>query len=275
MREPDVYIHGTSRDEQARLSRMNDLINTACLQEMRLGGERRVLDVGSGLGQFTRQLARALGPAARVVGIEANAVQLGEARRLAAAADEASVVEFRLGRAEEPPLADGEQGTFDLAQTRFLLEHHRQPEAVVAAMARAVRPGGRVVLLDDDHDTLRAFPEPHRTMALWRSYFRSYERLGCDPFVGRRLASLLHGAGIPPRRIALVPYGACAGQPEFAALVENLARVMEGARDLVLEHRLAAESDFAAMRAELADWVRRPDATLWYSICYAEGLRPE
>jgi hypothetical protein len=50
---------------------------------------------------------------------------------------------------------------------------------------------------------------------------------------------------------------------------------MEGARDLVLEHRLAAESDFAAMRAELADWVRRPDATLWYAICYAEGLRPE
>jgi ubiquinone/menaquinone biosynthesis C-methylase UbiE len=271
MDERGAYIHGTSSDEQHRLSRMNDLINAACLQAMRLGGEQRVLDVGSGLGQFTRRLARELGPAARVVGVEASAVQLAEARRLAAEADEADLVEFRQGRAEDPPLEDGEEGAFDLAHARFLLEHHRRPEAVVAAMVRAVRPGGRVVLLDDDHDTLRAFPEPPSTMALWRAYIRSYDRLGCDPFVGRRLPSLLHAGGARPLRIALVPYGACAGQPEFAALVENLARAMESARDLMLEQQLAAERDFSAMRAELRDWARRPEAALWYAISYAEG----
>jgi ubiquinone/menaquinone biosynthesis C-methylase UbiE len=274
MVERDAYIHGTSSDERHRLSRMNDLINTGCLQAMRLAGERRVLDVGSGLGQFTRRVARELGPSASVVGVEANETQLGEARRLAAEDGEAGLVEFRQGRAEDPPLADAERGTFDLAHARFLLEHHRQPDAVVRGMVMAVRPRGRIVLLDDDHDTLRAHPEPARAMALWRLYLRSYDRLGCDPFVGRRLPALLHGAGAEPQRIALVQYGACAGQPELEALVENLARVMESARELMLEQRLASEGDFTAMRAELEDWAARPDAALWYSICYAEGVRP-
>jgi hypothetical protein len=130
------------------------------------------------------------------------------------------------------------------------------------------------VLLDDDHDTLRMSPEPGCALALWRAYLRSYDRLGCDPFVGRRLPSLLHDAGARPQRIRLVQYGACAGQPELPALVENLARVMESARDLILEQQLAAEPDFSAMRRELAQWALRPDAALWYSICYAEGVRP-
>ena len=36
----------------------------------------------------------------------------------------------------------------------------RDPLAVVRQMVRAVKPGGRVVLADDDHDLLRLWPEP-------------------------------------------------------------------------------------------------------------------
>jgi len=274
MAEGSAYIHGTAPDEQERLARMNDLINAECLRALGLRGERRLLDVGSGLGQFTRRLARAAGPGATVVGVEASEAQLAEARRLAEAEGEAALVEFRKGAAEELPLRAGEAGAFDLAHARFLLEHHRRPGAVVAEMVGAVRPGGRVVLLDDDHDVLRMHPEPGAALALWRAYLRSYDRLGCDPYVGRRLPALLHQAGARPVRSDLVRYGACAGQPELGALVENLARVMESARALMLVEGLAAEGDFEAMRAELASWAARPDAALWYSICLAEGVRP-
>lgn len=267
----DRYLHGTSPAEQDRLSRMNDLINAACLRQLELRGERQVLDVGSGLGQFTRQLARALGDGVRVVAVEGDAAQLAAARRLAAAAGETDLVEFRHGRAEALPLGAEERGRFDLVHARFLLEHHRRPAAVVAEMAAALRPGGRLLLLDDDHDVLRMHPEPPAAMTLWRAYARSYERIGCDPFVGRRLPALLHGAGVRPVRTAVVPYGACAGERHFAALVENLVRVMDSAEVLMCQEGLAAPADFAGMRAELAAWQARQDAVLWYGICLAEG----
>ena len=76
---PDQYIHGTTPAEQQRLSLLNDLINQASLRELGLSGGERFLDIGSGLAQFTRTVARAVGPAGRVVGIENEGIAAFEA----------------------------------------------------------------------------------------------------------------------------------------------------------------------------------------------------
>ena len=55
-----TYIHGTAPEEQRRLSLLNDvLLNPASLHEIGLRGDERVIDFGSGLGQFTRAMGRA------------------------------------------------------------------------------------------------------------------------------------------------------------------------------------------------------------------------
>ena len=64
------------------------------------------------------------------------------------------------GRRARSRSADDEWGTFDVAHTRFVLEHVPDPLRVVKTMVRAVQPGGRIVLADDDHDVLRLWPEP-------------------------------------------------------------------------------------------------------------------
>ena len=89
------YLHGTDPEEQRRLSRLNDLLNQESLRMLELRGDERILDVGSGLGQLSRAMARAAGPDAVVVGVERSMEQLVEARRLAHLAGEDSVVEFR------------------------------------------------------------------------------------------------------------------------------------------------------------------------------------
>jgi len=64
-------------------------------------------------------------------------------------------------------------------------------------------------------------------LEIWRAYIRTYDRLGNDPFVGRRLVSLLHQAGrCSPEH--LIFFGGCSGQPVFADLVENLAGSWSG-----------------------------------------------
>src|SRR5262245_1028011 len=193
-----TYLHGTAPEEQRRLSTLNDLLNEGSMRELALAGGERIVDFGSGLGQLTRLMARAAGVAA--VGVERSPEQLDAARRLAREAGEEALVDFRGGDVVAPPLADDEWGTFDVAHARFVLEHVADPLAVVRAMVRAVRPGGRVVLADDDHDVLRLWPEPPGLGPIWHAYVRSYDRLGNDPYVGRRLVALLPGAGANPVR---------------------------------------------------------------------------
>jgi ubiquinone/menaquinone biosynthesis C-methylase UbiE len=53
------YIHGTEPEEQQRLTLLNTiLLNEGTLHELRLQKGDRILDVGSGLGQLSRAMAR-------------------------------------------------------------------------------------------------------------------------------------------------------------------------------------------------------------------------
>ena len=271
------YIHGTAPSEQERLSTLNQLMNEGSLREARIRPGERIVDFGSGLGQLSLQMARAAG--VKLLGIERSEEQLGRSERH-------ELLDLRQGTAEAPPLRDDEWGRFDVAHARFILEHVQEPLAVVKQMVRAVRPGGRILLEDDDHDVLRLHPEVAGLAELWTAYIRTYERIGCDPYVGRRLPQLLQQAGARPVRSTFIFFGACAGEPTFAPLVANLAGVIESARGQLLggagspgdgrSPQGAATNDaaeFDETLARLRAWAQRPDAALWYAIFWAEGVR--
>jgi len=259
-----AYLHGTSPAEQERLSLLNRLMNEASLKELAVRPGERIVDFGCGLAQLSLQMARASG--VKLVGIEQSSEQLARAERDA-------LLDLRQGSAEEPPLLPQEWGSFDLAHARFVLEHVQDPLAVVKQMVRAVRPGGRIVLQDDDHDVFRAFPEPAGFTALWRSFVRSYDRIGCDPYVGRRLVSLLHEAGAAPTRSSWISFGACAGMPAWQGFIENIAMQFTGARESIVGGGMMRAEEFEQALADFARWSALPYASYWYAICWAEGVR--
>jgi len=265
------YAHGTDAAEQQRLSTMNRLLNDRCLAAAQLGKGERIVDFGAGLGQFSRDMARATG--VKVLGIERSAEQIRNAMALAAQDGEEHLLEMRQGEAEAPPLGEREWGTFDVAHTRFLLEHLRDPVATVRNMVRAVRPGGRIILADDDHETLRLWPEPGGLAPVWRAYQRMYERHGNDPNIGRRLVQLLHQAGAAPRRNTFVFFGACSGDPDFESFVRNIASVISELADDIVQTGVSRDAVERAI-AELATWSATPDAAIWYGMNWAEGVRP-
>ncbi|MFC0051751.1 class I SAM-dependent methyltransferase [Streptomyces actinomycinicus] len=96
-----------------------------------------VLDVGSGTGRPTAQALVEAGH--RVLGLDVSPVMVGLAAR------QVPEAEFRLADIREAPLAEG---SFDAVCGYFsLLQMSRAEQAaVVAKLARAVRPGGLVVL---------------------------------------------------------------------------------------------------------------------------------
>jgi SAM-dependent methyltransferase len=262
------YIHGTAPEEQARLSQLNGLLNGAALRELRLRGGERIVDFGCGLAQLTRAMARRAG--VRAVGLERSADQIGEALRQARAEGEDQLLELREA---DVLFAEVEAGAYDLAHARFVLEHVPDPLAVVKAMVRAVRPGGRIVLQDDDHDVLRLWPEPPGLRQLWEAYMRTYDRLGNDPIVGRRLVSLLHDAGAKPVRCTWLFFGACAGEKTFPAFVENLHSILAAARDTIVRAGLLGGAEVDEALGHIRAVGQRPDAAFWYAVAYAEGIR--
>lgn len=279
-RYPSRYIHGSASEEQARLSTLNDILNRAYIDVVGPRPGERILDLGCGLGQFTTMMAERSGAGhgkrrtAAVVGIERDPKQLAAAMRVRRRAKSPGMVELRRGDVTELELGTGEWGSFDLVHTRFLLEHLPDPAKIVRLMATAAKPGGRVFISDDDHDIFRLTPEPAGFKSLWKAYVRSYEMLGNDPYVGRKLVALMKDAGLVKVRNGGMFFGGCAGERHFGAIADNLIGILDGAGETILRRKLLGKRGYASSMAALRAWKRHPAAAQWYMLSWAEGLRP-
>lgn len=98
-----------------------------------------IVDVGTGTG-FLALLLAELGH--RVQGVDLTPEMVDRARRRA---ERGLQVEFKEGRADALPLADG---SVDLVASRHLLWTLPDPRAAVAEWVRVARPGGRVLWFD-------------------------------------------------------------------------------------------------------------------------------
>jgi demethylmenaquinone methyltransferase/2-methoxy-6-polyprenyl-1,4-benzoquinol methylase len=135
---------------------------------------QRILDVASGTGMVAFALARRGG--CEVVGLDQSEAMLGAARsRLAGSADLAGHVSFMTGQAERLPFADGE---FDALSFTYLLRYVDDRAATMRELARVVRPGGRIGMVEF------AVPAAPVLRALWRVH----TRVGL-PALGRLLSS--------------------------------------------------------------------------------------
>ncbi len=103
-----------------------------------------VADIGTGTGVLALELAR-LG--VRVVAIDSSPRMLDAARQKAEREGLARI-DLRLGDAGALPLADGE---VDAAVAHMVVQYLASPVEALREMARAVRPGAAVVVVDFVH----------------------------------------------------------------------------------------------------------------------------
>ena len=104
-----------------------------------VGPGDRVLDVATGTGDLAIELAGRVAPGGGVVGTDFSEKMLELARAKAPA------LRFEWGNALQLPYADGE---FAAATVGFGARNFDDLERGLAEMARVVRPGGRVVVLE-------------------------------------------------------------------------------------------------------------------------------
>lgn len=142
-----------------------------------------VADLGAGEGTLSQMLAQR---AERVIAVDLSPRMVEFGTKLAQRHG-LDNLEFRLGDLEDPPL---DEASLDLALLSQALHHAEHPARAIMASFRALKPGGRIVVLD-----------------LLQHNFEQARELYADRWLGfgeGELASMLESAGFRELETAVV-----------------------------------------------------------------------
>ncbi|MGA7871844.1 MAG: methyltransferase domain-containing protein [Candidatus Binatus sp.] len=161
------------------------------LRPLELKAGLRVLDVGSGPGHTTLELARRVTPGGKVTGVDIN----GEfVERSGARAREAKLAAEFVQSAFPPlPFPDA---SFDRVWCKNVLEYVDSAADTVAEMARVAAPGGVVVAVDSDWDMLALDIGSAARERSDRILAASNAIAIREPQIGRQLYRLFRAAGL-------------------------------------------------------------------------------
>jgi len=156
----------------------------------------RVLDVGSGPGFVAGAIAEAVGSTGVVSGVDISEAMLAAAR---SHCGQRSWVEFHHADATQLPFADD---FFDAVISTQVLEYVPDVTAAIAEIHRVVRPGGRIVVVATDWDSI-VWHSPNRERM--SRILAAWEQHAADSYLPRTLAGRLSRAGFRVESQQVIP----------------------------------------------------------------------
>lgn len=250
------YALGTGDAELVRLGLQHRMWAGSAFALWERAGIRAghtVLDIGSGPGYTSFDLAGVVTPRGKVIAIDESArfiEHLRERQRTLADA----TIDARVGDVQH---LDLDEATLDAAYQRWVLCFVKDPEAVVRGVARALKPGGVFAIQDYLHyegillaPPSKAFERFIRVVAeAWRDH-------GGDTDIGLRLPTLLARHGL--RTVEISPLHRVA-RPGSQLWTWPTIFIATYAPRLVEEGRLT-EAEHEALVADWQAYGRDPNA---------------
>lgn len=199
-----TYVLGTAEPELARLGRQHAIWRADSLsawERAGFGAGQRLLDLGCGPGFAALDLAGRVGPAGTVLAIDNAPPYLQHLEQQAGkhGLSQLRTLQLDLGQAHPPEAIDAAIGTarWDGAWCRWLAMFVPDPDALVGLAARALRPGGRLVLHEYvQWDTFALHPEGEGVRRFVACCIHHWQASGGDPHIARRLPRLLEAHGL-------------------------------------------------------------------------------
>ena len=256
-----TYTHG-HHESVLRSHRWRTAANSAAYLLPHLTPDLRLLDVGSGPGTITADLA---GLVREVVALEATE----EAAALTAAELERRGVTNATTVVGDVHDLDFADGAFDVVHAHQMLQHVADPVRALGEMARV--SGDLVAVRDSDYSAFAWFPADERLDRWLRLYLEAARANGGEPDAGRRLLAWARAAGLSRVEVGTSTW--CFATPEDRAYWGGMwaDRILDSALavQLLAEHR-ASRADLEEISAAFRDWTDHPDG--WFSLLHGEAL---
>jgi precorrin-6B methylase 2/mono/diheme cytochrome c family protein len=116
----------------------------ALVRSLEIREGARVADIGAGTGYFTWRLAQHAGPKGRVIAVDIQQQMLDLAAETVKQHGLANV-DYVLGRESDPKLPEG---SLDMVFIAHSYHEFSQPETILDAVRRSLKPGGRLVVVE-------------------------------------------------------------------------------------------------------------------------------
>jgi SAM-dependent methyltransferase len=152
---------------------------------------RRILDVGSGTGAVTEEIASRTD--GHVIGVDLDPAMAAHAQARGGQA------EYRLGDAHDLPFPDA---SFDVTTCHFVLMWCDDPLQAAREMVRVTHPGG-AVLVCAEPDYGGRIDHPNLPLGRWQ--VEALRREGADPCLGRKLRALFDLPGARQADVGVIP----------------------------------------------------------------------
>jgi len=231
------FDNATSRElEAAYTSPIAKARRQKALALLDLNAGDEVLDIGSGPGYLTDEIALQVGSSGRVLGIDRSPDMLALSRRRCAERAQVSFQQADAAKISSPSAA------FDAAAAIQIYEYVADMDNALQELYRLLRPGGRAVIVDTDWASL-VWEAEDRVLA--ERIFNAWEEHLADPHLPRRLAPLLRRAGF--EIVTVDPYAAVvlAPEPFVAGIAKLIAGFVPGRRGITAEDAAAWLADLA------------------------------
>jgi SAM-dependent methyltransferase len=265
------YVLGNSATEHQRLIWQAERVapfTERLFREAGIGPGKRVLDIGSGVGDVALLLARLVGASGEVVGIDRDSRSIALARSRVA---EVGLRNVSFLEADVSRLTGSDP--FDAVVGRFILMWLRDPVSVLRSVSRLLRPSGVVAFQEPCWVPTFALLAP---LPLWfttaSAIYETIRRSGANQDLGLTLYRTFEEAGLPPPTVRLdMQLGKDPDMAEhFVGLIRTLRPraeeygvALEALSDLeTLNERLQAEvavsNAVAGWPAFVSAWSRMP-----------------
>jgi ubiquinone/menaquinone biosynthesis C-methylase UbiE len=226
-----------------------------------------VLDVGCGSGAITRGIAEAVAPGGRVVGLDINPGLIAEAREAHAGLPGLSFELADLDRYDHP-------ATFDIVTAARVLQWLADPLGALRKMAALLKPGGRLLVLDYNHELIAWQPEPPASfMAFYAAFLRWRADAGMDNALADHLADLFAQAGLTQIVVTPQQERTTRDEPDFATRTSLWADLTATRGRQVVADGAFDEADRATAEAAYRQWAREHAQTQTMYLLAVEGVR--
>ena len=196
--QPFEYVLGSGDDELVRLARQQQVWSAeteAWLDMLELEPGSSVLDAGCGPGEVLSLLAGRVGPTGELAGIDDSSRWIEHCRDRAEA-EAWPGTDLLEGRLEEIGADASLEARFDGIFCRWVLSFPPDPGSLVRRMASWLRPGGRLVVVDYNHEGVSLYPRSPGFDAVIRATRDWYESRGGSAFVAGDVPHHLRQAGL-------------------------------------------------------------------------------